>query len=92
LEAIPFYQKALEFDSEFASVYAALAVIYANANQWKLAKENAVKAFELKDSVGENEKLRISYFYYKYVTGEMDKAISTLELWRKTYTSTVAPY
>lgn len=91
LEAIPFYQKALEFDAEFASVYAALAVIYANSHQWKLAKENAVKAFKLKDSVGENEKLRISYFYYKYVTGEMDKAISTLELWRKTYTSTVAP-
>jgi serine/threonine protein kinase/predicted Zn-dependent protease len=91
LEAIPFYQKALEFDAEFASVYAALSVIYANAHQGKLAKENAVKAFELKDSVGENEKLRISYFYYKYVTGEMDKAISTLELWRQTYTSTVAP-
>jgi serine/threonine protein kinase len=29
LEAIPFYQKALEFDAEFASVYAGLAVIYA---------------------------------------------------------------
>jgi eukaryotic-like serine/threonine-protein kinase len=92
LEAIPFYQKALEFDSEFANCYAGLSVIYANTNQWKLAKENAAKAFELKDSVGENEKLRISYFYYKFVTGEMDKAISTLELWRKTYTSTVTPY
>ncbi len=91
LEAIPFFQKALEFDSEFAVVYAALAVIYANTNQWKQAKENAVKAFELKDSVGENEKLRLSYFYYKLVTGEMDKAISTLELWRRTYTSTAAP-
>jgi Tfp pilus assembly protein PilF len=92
LEAIPFYQKALEFDSEYAAVYAALAVIYANTNQLKLANENATKAYELKDSVGENEKLRVSYFYYKFVTGEMDKAISTLELWRKTYTSTVSPY
>ncbi|MGI8849355.1 MAG: protein kinase domain-containing protein [Pyrinomonadaceae bacterium] len=92
LEAIPFYQKALEFDSEFATAYTALAVIYANTNQWKQAKEYAIKAFELKDSVGENEKLRVSYFYYKFVTGEMDKAISTLELWRKTYTLSVAPY
>jgi eukaryotic-like serine/threonine-protein kinase len=66
-------------------------VIYVNTNQWKLAKENAAKAFELKDSVGEHEKLRISFFYYGIVTGEMDKAISTLEL-RRTYTSTVAPY
>ena len=69
-----------------------MAIIYANTNQWKLAKENATKAFELKDSVGEQEKLRVSYFYYKYVTGEMDKAIATLELWRNTYTSAVAPY
>jgi serine/threonine protein kinase/Flp pilus assembly protein TadD len=92
LEAIPFFQKALEFDAEFAAAYMELVVIYANTNQWKLAKENAVKAFELKDSVGEDEKLRISYFYYKIVTGEMDKAISTLELWRKSYTSTVSPF
>jgi serine/threonine protein kinase/Flp pilus assembly protein TadD len=92
LEAIPFYQKALEFDSEFASAYSGLAVIYANANQWKLAKGNAAKAFELKDSVGGHEKLRVSYFYYSFVTGEMDKALSTLDLWRKTYTSSVAPY
>lgn len=92
LEAVPFFQKALEFDSEFANVHTGLAVIYANTNQWKLAKENAKKAFELRDSVSENEKLRISYYYYKIVTGEIDKAISTLELWRKTYTETVSPY
>jgi eukaryotic-like serine/threonine-protein kinase len=91
-EAIPFYQKALEYDSGFAYVYSGLAVIYANTNQWKLAKENAIKAFELKDAVGEYEKLRISFFYYSFVTGEMDKAINTLELWRKTYTSTAAPF
>jgi eukaryotic-like serine/threonine-protein kinase len=92
LEAIPFYQKALEFDAEFASAYSALAAIYFNTNQGKLAKENAIKAFELKDSVGEQERLRFSYFYYAFVTGEMDKTISTLEIWRKTYTSTGGPY
>jgi Flp pilus assembly protein TadD len=91
LEAIPFLQKALEHDAEFAAAYAALAVIYANTNQWELARENAAKAFELKDSVGEGEKLRISFFYYHFATGEMDKASSTLELWRKTYNLTAAP-
>ncbi|MGI8812236.1 MAG: protein kinase domain-containing protein [Pyrinomonadaceae bacterium] len=92
LEAIPFHQKALEFDSEFAAAYTSLAVIYGNTNQWKLAKDNATRAFELKDSVGEHEKLRISFFYYRLVTGEMDKGISTLDLWRRTYTSSVAPF
>lgn len=92
LEAIPFYRKALEFDPGFASVYAALAVIYANTNRWKLANEMAIKAFELRDSVSELEKLRISYFYYKYVTGEMDQAINTLELCRKTYALNSTPF
>lgn len=91
LEAIPFYQKALEYDPGLAYAYAGLAVIYANTNQWKLAKEMATKAFELKDSVGELEKLRITYFYYSFVTGELGKAIDTVDLWRKTYVLTVAP-
>jgi len=89
LEAIPFYKKALEFDPNFASVYSGLAVIYANTNQWSLAIEMIKKAFDLRESVSENEKLRITYFYYKFVTGEVEKAIDILDLWRKTYPSHV---
>ncbi len=85
LEAIPFYKKALEIDPKFSSVFIGLAVLYANTGQRKLAAEMAVKAFDLSETASENEKLRITYFYYSCVTGEMDKAIDTLELWRKTY-------
>ncbi|REJ78587.1 MAG: serine/threonine protein kinase [Acidobacteria bacterium] len=89
LEAIPFYKKALEYDPNFASVYSGLGVIYANTEQWTLASEMVEKAYELRHSVSENEKLRIVYFYYKLVTGEVDKAIDTLEVWRRTYPSHV---
>jgi tetratricopeptide (TPR) repeat protein len=89
LEAIPFYKKALEYDPKFASVYSGLAVIYGNTNQWKLAAEMTEKAYALRHTVSENEKLRIVYFYHKMVTGEIDKAIDTLEVWRKTYPSHV---
>lgn len=89
LEAIPFYKKALEYDPNFASVYSGLGVIYANTEQWKLASEMIEKAYELRHSVSENEKLRIVYFYHKLVTGEVDKAIDTLEVWRRTYPSHV---
>jgi tetratricopeptide (TPR) repeat protein len=64
-------------------------VIYANTEQWKVAAEMIKKAYELRHSVSENEKLRIIFFYFKLVTGEMDKAIDTLEVWRKTYPSHV---
>ena len=92
IESIPFYKKAIEMDPKFASAYAGLAALYANTNRWKLAAEMITKAYELRDTVSEVEKLRISTFYLNFVTGEMDKAIETMELWRKTYPSRVSPY
>lgn len=91
LESIPFYKKALEFDTEFASAYLALAAINVNTNQWEQATEFIVKAYDLRDGASESEKLLITHFYYKYVTGEIDKAIDTVILWRKTIPSEVGP-
>ncbi len=85
LDTIPFYRKALEIDPRFVSVYTALAVVYRNTNQWKLAAEMIAKAFELRETASENEKLRITYFYYNYLTGEIDRKLEALNLWRKTY-------
>ncbi|MEP7038971.1 MAG: hypothetical protein ABI891_11585 [Acidobacteriota bacterium] len=48
-----------------------------------------VKAYHLRDTVSENEKLRIIYFHYALVTGEIDKSLDILELWRKTYASQI---
>ena len=91
-EAIPFYKKALELDSDFALAYTELAVVYRNTDQWKLAAEMTEKAFELRNSVSESEKLRITYYFHNFVQGELDKAIDTLELWRNTYPNFVVSY
>ena len=92
LEAIPFYKKALEIDPKFALAYTELAVVYRNTDQWNSAKEMSAKAYKLRDTVSETEKLRIIYYYHNFVTGEMDKATETVELWRKTYPSFVVSY
>lgn len=91
-EAIPFYKKALELDPDFALAYTELAVVYRNTDQWKLAAEMTKKAYELRDSVSESEKLRITYYFHNFVNGELDKAIDTLELWRNTYPNFVVSY
>jgi tetratricopeptide (TPR) repeat protein len=85
LEAIPFFKRAVELDPNFGYAYAALAVAYNNTNQPKVAGEYAEKAFALRDRVSELEKLRISYFYHSYITGEIDKQIEALELYKATY-------
>src|SRR6202041_81246 len=49
-------------------------------------------AYDLRDRVSERERLRISATYYLLVTGELDKAIETYELWARTYPHSSEPY
>ncbi|HEY8227709.1 MAG TPA: serine/threonine-protein kinase, partial [Pyrinomonadaceae bacterium] len=85
LEAIPFTKRAVELDPNFAYAYASLAVDYANTNQPKLAADYAAKAFALRDRVSELERLRISAFYHSFVTGDLEKEIEVLEMYKRTY-------
>jgi eukaryotic-like serine/threonine-protein kinase len=85
LEAIPFAKRAIELDPNFASAYVMLAVMYNNTNQPKLAAEYATKAYALRDGVGEYEGLRITEFYHTTVSGEVDKQIETLNMYKRSY-------
>ena len=91
LEAIPFAKRALELDPNFASAYVMLAIMYYNTNQPKLAADYAAKAFDLRDKVSEYEKLRITHFYHLMVTGEIDKGIETLKLYKRSYPRDAIP-
>ena len=85
IEAIQQHKHALELDPNFAATYFGNAVCYANTGQPKLAAEYTAKAYALRDRVSEREKLRIIGFYYFTVTGEFDKYIENLELYKNTY-------
>ena len=85
LEAIQQHTHAVELDPNFAASYFGIAVCYANTGQPKLAAEYTTKAYALRDRVSEREKLRIIGFYYFTVTGEFDKYIENLELYKNTY-------
>jgi Tfp pilus assembly protein PilF len=82
---LPYYQRAVELDPSFAVAYGSMAVSYSNLGQATHARENAKKAFDLRERVSEPEKYRISAFYYSFVTGELDKARQTYELWKQSY-------
>ena len=83
--AVPFFNRAIELDPEFASAYAALAGCYQNLGESGLARQNFSKAFELRGHVSEREKLLISARYYNHVTGELQKAIDAYQLWVQAY-------
>jgi eukaryotic-like serine/threonine-protein kinase len=91
-EAIPFFKRAIELDPNFASAYAFLGVDYINLNQPRLGTDYLKKAFDLRDRVTEREKFSITWLYYQNVTGELEKANQTAELWRQVYPRDYFPY
>lgn len=90
--AIPFFNHAIELDPNFAAAYGALGISYSNLREPGLANENLQKAYNLRDKVSEREKFRISASYYLLVTGELEKAIQTYELWAQTYPHNSEPF
>jgi serine/threonine protein kinase/tetratricopeptide (TPR) repeat protein len=90
--AIPFFNHAIELDPNFAAAYGALGISYSNLREPGLANENLQKAYNLRDKVSEREKFRISASYYLLVTGELEKAIQTYELWAQTYPRNSEPF
>ncbi|MGH9948781.1 MAG: protein kinase domain-containing protein [Pyrinomonadaceae bacterium] len=91
VEALPFAKRALTLDPNFASAYVMLAIMYNNTGQPKLAAEYASKAYELTDKVSEYEKLRITHFYHRIVTGTTEKSIETLKLYKRAYPRDAIP-
>ncbi len=91
-EALPLFKHAIELDPNFAMAYGTLATAYGNLGQSGLAIEYTAKAFALRDRVSEPEKFYLTSHYYDFVTGEVDKAIETYQLWKQTYPRDWAPW
>ena len=90
--ALPFLQRAVELDPNFAIAYRALSAVYGNLNQPRRERENLLKAYELREKVSERERFYIEANYYKDGTGEIEKAIPAYELWQQTYPRDYASY
>jgi tetratricopeptide (TPR) repeat protein/predicted Ser/Thr protein kinase len=91
-EAIPFYERAIELDPNFAEAYDLLGGAYSDLGEFNQASEYITKAFELRNRVSEREKLDISADYYGTVTGDLEKANQTLEMFAQTYPRLSVPH
>jgi serine/threonine protein kinase/Flp pilus assembly protein TadD len=90
--ALPFYKRATELDPNFAEAYRSLAISYRNLSEAGLAAEYGRKAYDLREKVSERERFAIEAFYYWNVTGELEKAAQTYQLWQQTYPRNFVPY
>jgi serine/threonine protein kinase/tetratricopeptide (TPR) repeat protein len=85
LESVAFFNQAIELDREFASAYATLSTVYGSLGEWQRSEEYARLAYERQNRVSERERLFITYQFHDRVTGNEEKAASTLELWKAAY-------
>jgi eukaryotic-like serine/threonine-protein kinase len=83
--AVPLFQHAIQLDPNFAMAYAMLGTTYHNLGEKVLAAINSRKSYELRGRVSEWEKLYIESHYYTFVSGDLEKARKTYELWAQIY-------
>src|SRR5215469_707773 len=92
IRAIPFFKRAIELDLGFGLAYAGLGYFYLALGEPAHAAENIQKAYELKDRVSERERFDITALFYTGVTGDLEKANQTCELWASAYPRDFMPH
>jgi serine/threonine protein kinase/Tfp pilus assembly protein PilF len=83
--AIPLYRRAVEIDPKFAMAYAGLGLCYSSVGESVLSAESTTRAWQLRDRVSDRERFFIDFTYDRQVTGNLEKAYQTLELWLQAY-------
>jgi tetratricopeptide (TPR) repeat protein len=89
--ALPYYQRAIELDPNFAEGYLSVGVDYNNMGEAGRAREYFTTAFRLREHASEWEKLSIAALYYLHVTGELDKTAQTYQEWIANYPRDSSP-
>ena len=75
----------MALDPKFAMAYAHLGIRYSAIGESVRSAENTTKGWLLRDRVSDRERFFIDFTYDREVTGNLEKAYQTLELWSQTY-------
>src|SRR5260370_30945303 len=90
--ALPHFQRAIQIDPKFAEAYAAMGNVFGDMGESALPAESISKAYELRDRASDREKFFITASYDSHVTGNMQKAKQTCQLWAETYPRDHVPH
>jgi DNA-binding winged helix-turn-helix (wHTH) protein/tetratricopeptide (TPR) repeat protein len=90
--AIPFFERAIGLDSNFAMAHARLGTCYGNLGERVKAIEETTKAYQLVDRTSGLEKLYITSHYHMFVTGDLLKTSQALELGTQIYPQAETTY
>jgi tetratricopeptide (TPR) repeat protein len=83
--ALPYFQRAVQMDPNFAMAYERMGTIYGNRGDSLRSQAAIRKAWELRDRVTERERFYLTSHLYGFVTGETEKEMQTYLDWGKVY-------
>jgi DNA-binding winged helix-turn-helix (wHTH) protein/Flp pilus assembly protein TadD len=83
--ALPLLQRAIEMDPNLAAAYSGEVLVYINLGEMDLALKAAQRAYDLRSSVSEPERFLIEANYQQFVSGDLEKARLTYQVWSQTY-------
>ena len=89
--ALPHIQRAIELDPQFALAHAFLGRVYSELWEPVRAAESANRAYQLRHRVSDPERFFIMVPHDLDVTGNLQKAEQTAQLWADTYPRDVRP-
>jgi eukaryotic-like serine/threonine-protein kinase len=82
---IAFFRRAIQLDPGFAMAHAELGLRYSALGESELSAESTKQAWLLRDRVSDRERYFLDFTYDRQVTGNLEKAYQTLEVWFQTY-------
>ncbi len=91
-QALPYFQKAANFDPKFAYAQSALAVTYENMGDGPNAAAAAQKAYDLSPNTTEGERIYIRYTYYLNTVRDLNATEKEVEEWARVYPNNMAAW
>lgn len=89
-EAIPFFERAVDLDPQFCAAYDKLGRAQHSLGQSQEERDSFARAFELKDRrLTQEENLETTALYYSAITGNLEKLLPVVLLYRQIYPRSV---
>jgi eukaryotic-like serine/threonine-protein kinase len=91
-DSVTLLQHAVEIDPEFALAFADLGLVHSNLGEQDLARTSLTRAYELRETADEPDRLFINATYNSIVTGDMSASIRNDKTWSEEYPRNPIPF
>ena len=85
-------KRAVEIDPNFATAQAQLGIVYSDLGESVLSASSTAEAYRLRDRTSERERFFITALYNRQVTGNLDRALQTIDQWEQAYPRDPLPH